>query len=241
MINTRGLIISEVKYGEGHKMLTALTPEYGKIQIGANGIRSFKSKNSAGCSLFGYSEFILKENREIYSLSSAENINNFYSIRNDVEKIALAAYFCELLNCVTRYGMPAHDILKLALNTMYFLSESGTFIHVKPVFELRLMSETGFAPNALSCVSCQSEEKLIFFSSKEGGMLCENCGSTGSKEHISNSALTAIRYILTADHKKIFSFTASGEVLTELTKISEQYIISHLEHTPKSLRFLKSL
>ena len=240
MINTKGLIISEIKYGEGNKILTVLSAEHGKIQISASGIRSFKNKNSAGCSLFGYSDFILKEkhDRSIYSLSSAESIAGFYSIRNDVVKIAFAAYFCELIGEVTRQDMPADEIVKLALNTLYYLSENDMFSHVKPVFELRLMLETGLAPNLSSCMLCRTTEHLSYFSSSEGGVLCNGCGSVG---HISCDTLAAMRYVLTADSKKIFAFTVSDGVLTELSQISEQYIISHIERMPKTLRFLKEI
>ena len=238
MLTTDGMIINEVKYGEGNKILTVLTPEYGKIQVGANGIRSFKSKNSAGCSLFGYSYFVLRERREIYSLSSAESINKFYNIQKDVEKIAIASYFCELLCNVTRQAMPADGILKLALNTMFYLSKHNNYKHVKPVFELRLMLEAGLAPNVTSCTICQSQDNITRFSTKEGGVLCEICGKA---DYITSCALTAMRYILSSCPKKIFSFAANDDVLFELSHLSEKYILSHLERMPKSLNFLREL
>ena len=109
------MIIKETKVGEGNKIFTIITAEYGKIQAGGTGVRSLKSKLAAGCSLFCYSEFILKpgKNKDIFNIVAADKIMDFFDIRYDIEKLALVNYICELVNIISVQGNDCKDILRL--------------------------------------------------------------------------------------------------------------------------------
>ena len=54
-------------------------------------------------------------------------------------------------------------------------------------------------------------------------------------------ALYALRHICLAEDKKLFSFTLSDSSLKDLSRVSEQYVLAHLEHKMKSLDFLKTV
>ena len=98
------------------------------------------------------------------------------------------------------------------------------------VFKLRLLSILGFTPQINRCTSCKNENNLTYFSLKDNGFKCENCGKVDkSAVQISNSTMTAIRYIILADAKKIFSFQISDENLQELKMISKLYLNEKLE------------
>lgn len=236
-ITVKGLIIKEVKVGEGNKIFTILTPD-GLLQAGANGVRSYKSKLAAGCSLFGFSEFRLRQGKQIYSMQAADKIENFYAIREDIERLALATYICELLCETATTGQDSAGILQLALNTLYYIANSEDIRLAKPVFELRLMAESGLAPNLESCAKCGAEEGLAYFSIVDGGLVCKNCGEYGA---ISPAAVSAMRYILQAEPKKIFSFTVTDQVLEELSGITQRYILANIGRKPRSLEYLLSI
>ena len=88
------MIIKETKVGEGNKIFTIITAEHGKIQASGAGVRSYKSKLGSGCSLFCYSDFVLKKSKskDIYSIVSADKKMDFFDIRYDIEKVALVNY-----------------------------------------------------------------------------------------------------------------------------------------------------
>lgn len=239
-ITTSGMIIKETKVGEGNKIFTILTADHGKIQASGAGVRSFKSKLSAGCSLFCYSDFIFKKgkSKDIYSIVSADKKMDFFNIRYDVEKLALVNYVCDLANLITVQENDCSDILRLLLNTVYYIQQTDFDSKVKPVYELRLMCEAGFAPNLTSCHRCGESENLQYFSVDFGSVECSLCKRNAN---ILPGTLSAMRYICASPSKSIFSFEVDSNILNQLTIISEQYVLQQIGSIPKSLIYLKSI
>lgn len=239
-ISTTGMIIKETKVGEGNKIFTLLTADYGKIQASGAGVRSFKSKISSGCSLFCYSDFKLKQgkSRDIYNIVSAEKQMDFYDLRLDIEKLSLANYIADLCNRTTVADTDCSNILRLLLNTMYYIQKNDYDQKIKPVFELRLMAESGFAPDLNCCANCGSTENLTYFSVDNSCLECSCCKKTSN---ISQGTLDAMRYIQLSEQKNIFSFTVSEDVQNQLTLLAEEYILHRIGTVPKSLTYLKSL
>lgn len=239
-IATSGMIIKETKVGEGNKIFTILTADHGKIQASGAGVRSFKSKLGSGCGLFCYSDFIFKKgkSKDIYNIVSADKKMDFFDIRYDIEKLSLVNYICDLANFITVQENDCSDILRLLLNTVYYIHKNEFDPKVKPVFEIRLMCEAGFAPNLTSCQKCGNKENLHYFSVEDGATECNMCRKISN---ISSGTLAAMEYIAAANPKNIFGFEANDEVLHQLTVFAEQYVLHQVGNVPKSLIYLKSL
>lgn len=210
IISRKGLIIKEVKTGEGNKIFTILTPQ-GLVSASAPGVRSLKSKLSAGCSLFGFSDFELKKSKDIYSVVSADNIESFYEIRTDVIKLALAVYLGDLARDMALSEQDCPGILRLMLNTLFYLTEHDEVSKTKAVFELRIMAECGLLI---------PEEHL---------------------KGLTKSAYEAVNYITTCPPQKIFSFKAGESTIAEIGNLSEKYIILQTGKKHRSLEYLLSL
>lgn len=238
--STTGMIIKETKVGEGNKIFTILTADLGKICASGAGVRSYKSKISSGCSLFCYSEFLFKKGKrgDILNITSAEKQMDFFDLRYDIKKLALVNYISSLADCMTVLHQDCREILRLLLNTVYFTQKNDYMPKIKPVFELRLMCEAGFAPNLSQCEKCGSKHNLHYFSADTSGLLCANCKSVSN---ITPPVLEALRYICTAPQKSIFSFEIGTDVLLCLSEIAERYVLYNIGYVPKSLNYLKSL
>ena len=53
---TQAIILKRINFGEADRILTAITPEYGKISILAKGVRRSKSKLAGGLELFSVTD-----------------------------------------------------------------------------------------------------------------------------------------------------------------------------------------
>lgn len=239
-IKTSGIIIKETKVGEGNKIFTILSSDMGKIRASGMGVRSYKSKISSGCSLFAFSDFSLKagKSKDIYTIVSADKKVDFFDIRYDVCKLSLANYISDIINLVTVSDEDFSQIVRLFLNTMYYLQKNDCINKIKSVFELRLVCEAGFAPNLETCVECGNSKNLVYFSVAKSGFECENCKKI---QNISPDTISAMRYIKNSPQKNIFSFNADDKTMNHLCLITEQYMLSHIGFMPKSLTYLKSI
>ncbi len=230
IIKTKGIIISESNMNDFDKMVTILTPN-GKIGCSAKGARRPKSLLMAGTQFLCFGEYLIYESASSYHINSCETIEVFYSIRTDLDKLKYASHITKIINDVTYENQNTYKILQLYLNTLYMISQDAKDLEfILSVFKLRLLSILGFTPQINRCTSCKNENNLTYFSLKDNGFKCENCGKVDkSAVQISNSTMTAIRYIILADAKKIFSFQISDENLQELKMISKLYLNEKLE------------
>ena len=234
-VKTKGIIIAEKMMSDFDKILTILTPNMGKIECVAKGSRRPKSLLMAGTQFLCFGEYLLYKGSENYSMNSCETIELFYNIRTDLDKLKYAAYITKIINDVTTENQNNYKVLQLFLNTLYVISNTDKDLEfVTSVFRIRLLSIIGYRPEIEECKICKQKENLAKFSIKDNGFKCEACGKQDKGAiDMNETTKDAIRYIILADAKKIYSFQISKESIEELKIISKVYLTEKLEREYK--------
>ncbi len=176
-------------------------------------------------------EYLLYKSSGNYSINSCEVIEVFYDIRTDLDKLKYAANITKIINDVTTENQNTYRALQLFLNTLYVISKTDKDLKlINSIFRLRLMSQIGFRPIINECENCKAKEELNYFSFKDNGFKCESCGKV-DKGAIKMTPTTkdAIKYIILADSKKIYSFDVPKDSIKELEIISKVYLENKLE------------
>jgi len=240
---TKGLVLRETNYKESSKMLTVLTETEGKISVAARGTRRKGSRIGAASQLLAYSEMTLFNYNGRWTLNEASTIELFKSVREDVELLALGSYFAELLEAVADEDQPNPEILSLGLNSLYALGRKTCPRElIKAAFEMRLLCLAGYEPELSVCVKCGSGDlDSPMFSPQDGGIVCARCSAGVHALPLCAGSLSALRYIVEADPKRLFSFKLGEAALKRLGDISEAYVVTHLERGFKTLDFYKNL
>ena len=239
IIKTTGIVILESNMSDYDKMVTILTPNMGKIGCAARGSRRAKSTLMAGTQFLSFSNFIIYSSPSSYNINSCDTIEVFYNIRKDLKKLNYASFITKIIYDVTDENQYTYNILQLLLNTLYMISESNKDLDfILSVFELRLMLYLGFAPQLSKCVNCSSTENIAYFSIHNSGYECMSCGKIDkSAIRINSDTFNAIKYIISAPAKKIFSFNISDEAKKELKLISNLYINDKLDKNYQITKF----
>ena len=98
------------------------------------------------------------------------------------------------------------------------------------IFKIRLLKIIGFAPNIRECVSCKQKENITHFSMKDNGFKCNHCAKQDTGAILlGEPTQNAIKYIMIADAKKIFSFQLSEKYRKELEIVANLYLNEKLE------------
>ena len=226
-----GIVIAENNMGDFDKMLTILTPNLGKIGCSARGARRPKSLLLSGTQFLCFGEYMVFKSGENYSINSVDTIELFYNIRTDLDKLTYASYITKIITDVTTENQNSFNTLKLFLNTLYAISETNKNLDfITAVFKLRLLKILGFMPNIRECTECKTKENITHFSIMDNGFKCKTCSrqDTGAIE-ISEPTVNAMKYVFSADPKKIFSFQVSEKSLRELELVSSIYLNEKLE------------
>lgn len=221
IIKTKGIIISENNSGDFDKMLTMLTPGVGKISCVAKGARRPSSSLLAGTQLLCFGEYVMYKGAKTYNINSCETIEIFYNIRTDYDKLNAAVAITKIIQKVTDENQNCYKILQLYLNTLYTISELDKNLNlVINVFKLKLLCYLGFMPRITECTNCKEKEPLSYFSIKDNGFKCKACGAMDkSCITMSEGTKNAIKFVVMAPPKKIFSFSLKEESLAEFNLI----------------------
>lgn len=231
IVKTSGIVIQENSLGDSDKILTILTPNMGKISCVAKGAKRPKSLLMASSQILCFGEYVLRKSNDVYNIQSAECLEVFYNIREDLDKLMYASALIKIMVDVTTENQNNYHILKLFLNTLYMISESDKDLDfIISVFKMRLLKILGFGPNVDECVSCGEKEELTDFSLIDNGFKCKKCSKLDKGSiKMSEGCKYAIIYSLKADPKKIFNFTINEQALKEFELITRLYFNEKLE------------
>lgn len=243
-LTTKALVLREVRYKEADRLLTLLSESEGKVTVRARGALRKSSRMAAATEQLTWSELTLFGNRGRWTVNEGSVLEGFAGLRRDVALLALGCYFSECLEAVAVEDQPDPALLQLGLNSLYALSRGlHTPEKIKAAFELRLMCLAGYAPSVDACPVCGSAEPVEpMLSAEEGGVCCRACRRQGcGGAPLCSQSLAALRSLLAAPPKRIFSFDAEGEALHRLSAGAELYLLAKTERSFSTLDYWKKV
>ena len=240
-MNTDGIVLRVTDTGESDRAVTVLTRDFGVVRAFANGAKKVKSRFLGATQPLCFSRFSIYKSRNSYIIDEAQSIEVFFGLRDDIETLALAQYFCELAGELAPELDEADEFLRLLLNSLHMLvSGKRSQGQIKAVLELRILTLAGYMPELSACPHCgQEPESDIYFSVDDGCVHCRDSSHGGFE--ITAGVLSAMRHICTCSDKRIFAFEMPSASLSLLTEISEKYLVAQTQRKYKSLDFYKSL
>lgn len=239
--STNGLIIREQHVGELDRLVTVLTRDRGLVRAFASGARSVKGKKQAATQLLSYGNFYFAKGKSAYRITEAECLDVFFGLRDDLVKLTLAQYFCELCGAVVPEQDDAGSFLRIMLNCLKFLeTDRLPPQQLKAVAELSLLTLAGYMPDTDGCYDCSREEGPWFFDPIDGVLHCE-AHRTLRSIAVTEGVVYAIGHITHSTIDRLFSFELSDESLGKLALVSEEFVKAQLERSFTTLDFYHSL
>lgn len=240
-LNSDGLVIKETTTGENDRLVTVLTRDYGLIRAFVKGAKKLKSSFQSSTQLLSFSRFSIYKSREAYIIDEAAPIEVFFKLREDITRLALAQYFCELAGELSPESDSAGDFLRLFLNALHLLAGGKRPQPlIKAVTELRLASLAGYMPSLVACNECgKYEDTTMYFDLQSGLLHCSECAKGATP--LGMGLITAMRHIVFSEFDRIFSFNLPDKSMNILSKITEQYLTVQVGRAFKTLDFYKQM
>ncbi len=212
LIVVTGIVLKCENIGEFDRRIVLLTKERGKISAFAKGARRVGSKFLASTNPFSFGEFRLYEGRTSYSVNDAIISEYFEGFRDDYEKACYGMLFLELSDY---YTVENSDETKM-LNLLY--------VSLKALFHEKFS---------------QSFVKDVFFIKA----VCVNGEFQGIPDNkkYDESTVYAVNYIVNTPLNKLYTFTVSDKVKSELDEIASICYEKYIDRPLKSMEFLDNL
>jgi DNA repair protein RecO (recombination protein O) len=145
---TTAIVLARTNYGEADRIITVLTPDYGKLRLIAKGARREKSKLAGGIELFSVSGItFIKGRSDIGTLVSARLSRHFGNIVSDIYRVQLGYDLIKLLNKTIedRAESDYFHLLEQMLQALDDLKITTQLIHAW--FVAQLLRLGGHMPN----------------------------------------------------------------------------------------------
>jgi DNA repair protein RecO (recombination protein O) len=181
--------------------------------------------------------------RNLDVLTQAETVDAYANIREDLDRLAAAAYVAELI----RRFAPEHEALPglyaLAVAALELLCDGGRLSLLRG-FEVHILAETGFALGVEACASCHGRlpEEEGFLCPGAGGLLCRQCRrDTAAGRMVSVAAIKVLRHAGRTTLQEFAGLRMAPGLEEEVEAALGEVIRYVLDAEPRTARFIQSV
>ena len=250
LYRTRAVILSRRDYGEADRILTILTPDLGKRELIAKGVRKTTSRKAGHLEPLAHTSLLVAQARTWDLITEAVTVESFRHLRENLDAIGYASYLCELVSSFTEADDESRPLWDLLLFALRELDEHSRDVSVftPPLFlrwfELHLLSYSGFQPQFFYCLACNEpiQPTINYLNLAEGGVYCPRCGASQAEvEAIEPDVLKVLRHLQRSEWAGVANFAVRPPVLQAVENILYRYFLILLERHLKSTDFLRKL
>ncbi len=166
--------------GESDKIVTCYSREDGKIAGVAKGAKKSMKRFSNKLEIFSLLEVIYNDRGRsgLVSITEAELVTPFISLRENYERYVSGALACELVYFWSKESDADKNIFDLLLWALQSIDRGDPPKMVQIFFQLKLYTVLGYRLHLASCIKCENSQQsgapYIFYPGRHG-LLCQNC------------------------------------------------------------------
>ena len=239
-LKIEGVILRTVDFGDANRVVTIYTRDFGKIEVNAYGCRRAKNPLSGALQMFNLISAEINRGTKVDTIKEADIIKFYPNLTADVEKIAYASLFFEIVNRMTLPKSPEGGVYDLILKTLPAFDERNARIAAL-IGICQFMEFSGFQLNFFHCVHCGEEIKSdATLSFTEGGALCKNC-FTLAQDFLDypENLRQAIFKILNFDWQEHLNFNSNE--INAAEEIISRYVQSIIGKELNAVKFIRQL
>jgi DNA repair protein RecO (recombination protein O) len=239
---TDAIVLSRFDLGEADRVMTLITPEFGKLKAIARGIRRPTSRLGGSLEPFAELRVALARGRTFDVVTQVAVGHAWLRLRDRLESAATAWYLAELADRSLEERHAAEPLYAL-LRRAYELLDAGMAPgRVARWYEMHLADELGVRPEVDRCVECDrvlEAEGTFRWVPPLGGVLCHRCpGPPASQTALSLEGLKLLKAYQRLDVEALAALRLSEPVEREVEMAMRDFVRHALERDPRSLAFL---
>ena len=169
------IVLDTKNFGDANKVVTLFTKEYGKIEANAYGCRRSRSPIAGAMQMFNHISAQLSRGSQVDTIREADILNFYDALTKDLERLAYASLFFEIVNRMTFPNEQSLETFYLLKKSLPVLSKRNPKVATL-IGACQFMETTGEQLNFSRCVRCGVELELdAAISLTDGGAVCMNC------------------------------------------------------------------
>ncbi|MEX2238996.1 MAG: DNA repair protein RecO [Dehalococcoidia bacterium] len=243
--STEAIVLRQRRLGDADKIITFFTPNYGRVEAVAKGVRRTKSRLAGHVEVLSHCNLLLHRGRNLDIVSQAQLLENFRGMREDLSLVSRALYAAELVERFTDRSMDSFPTFTLLVEMLQNLDKRESAPDtVLRYFEMQLLNELGYRPQLDSCAACDKRllEETNYYSGHAGGALCPACRvDTPISGPLSVNALKMMRLMQRVSLATVGQVAVDAQLRAELERHVRDQINYSLDLEVRSAAFLRDV
>lgn len=169
------IVLKTDDFGDANRVVTLFTKEFGKIEANAYGCRRSRSPLSGALQMFNHISAELTRGTKVDTIREADILNFYDALTADLERLAYASLFFEIVNRMTLPRQRELETFKLLTKSLPALSNRNPKVAAL-IGACQFMEASGMQLNFSRCVHCGAWiEGDAAISLLDGGAVCLDC------------------------------------------------------------------
>jgi DNA repair protein RecO (recombination protein O) len=188
---TKGFVFKKEELADADQTFAVFTKDFGRLELRAKAIRKITSKLRRDFDIFYFSEIEFIQGKNNKTLTDATKIRKFGADSKHLNQIS------EVLDGFIKGEERDEKTFELLNGIFDKLNNKLAFQY----FFWNFVSLQGFHLETQNCASCHGKLNPynVYFSAKDGGIICKNCSIHGTKQKINSDIVKILRLILKKD------------------------------------------
>lgn len=223
-LTTQAITLKATDYKDNDKLLQIYSVDLGKLTVHARGIKKATAKLKFAGEPFCFGNFQLVATRDRYTLATCEQIESFYSLRED-----LVAFYagCSILETLAVMETDAQPNPQVFVATLKSLSQLTSGVNPKLValhFVMGYLALCGYKLQPNLCVTCQQRlDGKAYLDLSQGGFVCQNC-QTPNAVVVSRPAKALFDLLDGLPVEKLKNVNATSNQVKECLQVLSTYL-----------------
>lgn len=222
-VTTKAVALKSTDYKESDKFVLLYSLEYGKISVHAKGVRKGSAKLKFACDQFCFGQYDLAQTGGRYTLKTCEQLESFYSLREDVVAYYAACVMAECFLNYTEEGQNDPKLFVVLLRALEQLADGVQSLLVSLKFILDFLEADGFKLAFDSCSVCGAKRTALFLDVERGGIVCDACRTVHSQQ-ISPKVVACCNMLDGIAYSKLKNLNFTVDTLKEALYVCQNYV-----------------
>jgi len=251
LYKTEAIVLRQRRLGEADAIIALYTPNYGKLEAKAKGVRKTRSRMAGHLQPLTRCAVQLAQGHTMEVVAGCQTIEAFLALREDLDRLSCGLYAAELVDRFAPERVESLATYQLLLETLRRLDKGGAapstgsgqaLAVALRYFEMRLLDYSGFQPELERCLGCQAALTAVtnYFSPAAGGVLCARCGQVGARP-LSVNALKVLRLLRRGAWVEVARVRLPPALVQEVERHLRAYIVYVLERDVNAAAFIERL
>jgi DNA repair protein RecO (recombination protein O) len=146
---SEGIVLTRRNFGEADRIISIYSKDHGRISLIAKGVRRPSSRKRGHIEVFNLVKFQAVIGHGLDTMTEAEVVDDFKTIRGSLKKVSLAYYLMEVVGRITHEGESNIELFNLLLSTLTKLVTAKELKSLRLDFVLKLLTLLGYWPKGV--------------------------------------------------------------------------------------------